>query len=238
MNRKPIAIITGSTGTLGSALSKRLVADGYLVYGIGRDRRKGKEMQRELSAKAFRFHQVDVRNEIDVRNFFKKRRDDLKNIDLLVTCAGVLTMAPFEKGGMNHWRNIIDTNLYGTLYCIYHVLPLMKARSKGSIVSIGSRWGESGAPKAAVYSASKSALKGFIKSLQIECIGTGVRPILLSPGSIMGHMSDQVNARDGGKMLNPAELAQIVSFVAANSENVIFDEVAVKAFAYDLTHPY
>ncbi len=238
MTGRRIALVTGATGTIGSAITRRLIEAGYCVYAVGRDQCKGVELRSSFPTAVVQFHHVDVKDEAQVRNFFERNHDVLKNLELLVTCAGILDMSTFEKGEMSRWRDVIDTNLFGTFHCVYHTLPLMKARKKGVIIAIGSRWGESGAPKAAAYAASKSALKGFIKSLQFECVGSGVRPILLSPGSVAGEMSARVNAQSKEQLLDAATLAGMVSFIASSPENAIFDEWTVKAFDYDLSHLY
>ena len=236
MNKERIAVVTGATGKIGSAIANKLIGDGYTVFAIGRDEKKGQELEKLLHGKTYRFCCLDVKNEVEVRQFFEQHRNELMSIELLVTCAGILELGNFEKSKIDLWQGVIDTNLYGTLYFVYHALPLMKKNGKGLIVAIGSRWGESGATKAAAYSASKSALRAFIKSLQLECVGTGVRPILLSPGSVAGGMSNQVDAYIKDKLLSPADVAQMVSFIASSPDNVIFDEISMKAFAHDLTH--
>lgn len=72
----------------------------------------------------------------------------------------------------------------------------------GHLIAIGSRWGESGAKNASAYAASKSALRAFIRSLQLELKDTGIRPTLVSPGSVAGRMAAKVDIKSA-KLATP-----------------------------------
>ena len=83
--------------------------------------------------------------------------------------------------------------------------------------------------------ASKSALQGMIASLQKEFAGTKIRPMLVSPGSVASPMSKSVNKAIQAELLSPNDIAAMITYVLATPHRVIFDEIVIKAYNYDLT---
>ena len=232
--KKPIALITGATGCIGSAITKKMINNGFFVVGIGRNKLKGIRMNHELGKKNFSFHSIDVGSYEEIESMFKE--DIFKNntLELVITCAGILKMDKTDNFPVESWNEIIKTNLTGTFYFLKESLKLMKKNNRGSIISIGSRWGESGAKNAAAYSASKSALRALIKSVQLECVNTKIRCLLISPGSVSSDMSNYVKNDISDKLLDARDIAELIAYISKTPDHVIFDEITMKAFPYDL----
>lgn len=238
MNRinKPIAIVTGVTGCIGSAIASKLIEDGFFVVGLGRNKRKGRLVENRHGSHSFHFFSIDVCSYEQVRLFFRNGIFRSSAPRLLVACAGILELDSADNLSIDRWNKIINTNLSGTYYFIRECLKMMKKVNCGMIIPVGSRWGTSGAKNASAYSASKSALRAMVKSLQLECVDTNVRCVLVSPGSVSSKMSDCVEKEIKEKLLDAENVADLISYVSKTPEHVIFDEIFIKAFPYDYLH--
>jgi len=87
---------------------------------------------------------------------------------------------------------------------------------------------------AAAYSASKSALRALTKSMQLEYSGTKIRCILVSPGSILSKMSYSVKSNIKNDLIKANDIANLIFYISETPNYVIFDEIVIKAFPYDL----
>lgn len=231
--KKPIALITGATGYIGAAIVRKIIEDGFFVIGIGKSKSKGAAMIYEMGEDNFKFYSVDVSSHKEVQSLFEDDFLQSNKLELVITCAGILEMGKTNCFSAGSWNKIIGTNLTGTFYFLRESLEIMKKNNKGNIVLIGSRWGISGARNAAAYSASKSALRALVKSVQFECVDTKIKCMLISPGSVVSNMSDYVKKDIQEKLLDTSDIANLISYVIKTPNHVIFDEIVIKAFPYD-----
>lgn len=234
-NRKNTAIVTGATGDIGGAIARKLVNEGYFVLATGRKARTGNALVKELGKENAAFQAADITRDEEVKALFKHNAVTEHTLTLVVGCAGVLKMSSADKISCADWEKTIATNLSGVASLFRYAVPVMKKKKNGMLVAIGSRWGESGAVDASAYAASKSALRAYIASLQLELKNTGVRPILISPGSVAGRMSESVDSRSVNKYISTDDVASLIAYVASTPSNVIFDELKIKAYPYDFT---
>lgn len=235
-NKKQIVVVTGVTGCMGSSITEKMINEGYFVVGIGRNKTKGEKMCKKMGKRNFVFYSIDTGLQNEVHELFKSKLLDNNRLKAVITCAGILKMENTDKFDFNDWNNIINTNLSGTFYFLKEALRIMKNNKNGMIIPIGSRWGISGANKAAAYSASKSALRALVKSIQLECVNTQVRCILVSPGSVASNMSNYVKNDIQDKLLDAEDIANIISYIINTPSHVIFDEIVIKAYPYDVMH--
>lgn len=233
-NQKPLALITGATGIIGSAIAKKMSEDGFYIIGVGRNKRKGDDLLKDIGKENGSFYEIDLKVYRNITDFFRNNVINFSNFAVVVMCAGILRMSKTEQFEHKNWQEIIDINVSSTFFVIQESLKIMKKNNKGLIIAIGSRWGNSGAVNATAYSASKAAVKAMIKSIQLEYINTRIRSILISPGSVESKMSDLVNINIKEKLLRAEDIANLISYIAKTPENVIFDEIVIKAFPYDL----
>ena len=108
----------------------------------------------------------------DLRDYdqIQKVKDQLVNADVLINCAGVIAYSPLETHDPKNIRDIIETNLLGTIYLTQAVLEKMLLKNSGTIINISSTTGlpTGGHPNQAVYAASKFGVYGFTESLKKE----------------------------------------------------------------------
>ncbi len=157
---KLVALISGGTEGLGAELAKILAAD-YEVWTLARGEKA------DLKA--------DVSNYARVEAVVSK----LERIDLLINNAGIWIEGLLENNEPEEIKRVLEVNTLGTIYLTRAVLPIMKKQKSGKIVNIVSQAGLHAKPERSVYYASKWAITGFTKCLQMEnseVLITGVYP--------------------------------------------------------------
>ena len=164
INRKTV-VLTGASGGFGSELCRKLITEhGCRVIGVGRSREKLEAVASSLGAYRgkFAYCRFDVSDEAAWRRL----------ADLLINNAGI--MPPFEKfghGGTETARRVIDVNLMSVIYGCAVMMPLLLRSPHGGVINVASSAAFSPVIGAAVYSASKGAVKNFTMALSEETEG-------------------------------------------------------------------
>lgn len=221
-------LISGVTGDIGVSIATFFLEQGWEVIGVSRSDKK-----LNICHHSFSFYSCDVTDKQSMISLIEKNSSVFNGLNIIINCAGVLGLSSFEETSIDEWYNIFNTNFLGTVYFTKLFMPFLKKQEKSSIVFIGSRWGETGHIGASAYSASKSALKGFFKSLQFDFMHSNIRPFLLSPGSVQGKMSEFVDGNAKDKYISPLSIAKQVYFLHNLPVNTVCDEIYMKAIPYD-----
>jgi 3-hydroxy acid dehydrogenase / malonic semialdehyde reductase len=224
------AIVTGASSGIGAAIAHALRAAGATVAaGARRTERLDADVALEL----------DVRSETSSMQFVSRALEQLGGLDILVNNAGLgLGRDPFWESSEDDERTVIDTNVRGlmrlTRLCLPHI------RDGGHIVNIGSVAGREPYENAAVYIASKFAVRGFTYSLRQDLLGKPIRLTLVDPGlvetefSVVRFRGDVERAKqvyERVEPLTPADIAECVVFALTRPPHVNVDELVVKALA-------
>jgi short-subunit dehydrogenase len=188
MNEKSLAgkvvLITGASSGIGKAAALAFVRYGANLVLVSRNLQKLKEVERAarqsgVSALALG---CDITSRPDVRITIQKAIDEFGGIDIAVCNAGVYFRKLAVDQSINEIRDVLETNFFGTLNCIYELLPHFLAKGKGHIVVTSSLDGKKGLPIDSAYSASKAALTGFLESLRQELQNTSIHISTIFPG--------------------------------------------------------
>ena len=168
-----IALVTGAGSGIGRASALGLLAAGYAVVLVGRRVELLESTARESGAAASRFLviPVDVTDPVAVRALFGRIREVFGRLDLLFNNAGINVPAvPFEELPLEHWRNVIDTNLTGAFLCAQEAFRLMKSQQPGGgrIINNGSLSAHVPRPHSAAYSSAKHAITGLTRSISLD----------------------------------------------------------------------
>jgi short-subunit dehydrogenase len=123
----------------------------------------------------------DVSKEEDCRDMVMKAVEKYGRIDVLINNAGISMRALFQDVDLDVLRRLMDVNFWGTVYCSKYTLPYL-LHAHGSVVGVISIAGHIGMPARAGYSASKFAMHGFLKTLRVENLKTGLHVLIVSPG--------------------------------------------------------
>ena len=177
-------IITGASSGIGLACAEAFARQGAsLVLGARRyvdlcAISQSLEVRYGIRAVAV---QCDVANEMDCRALVQQAATTFGGVDVLVNNAGVSMRALFADLDLSVLRRLMDVNFWGTVYCTKYAIGEL-LRSKGSVVAVSSIAGYRGLPGRTGYSASKFAIHGFMESLRVENLKTGLHVMLVCPG--------------------------------------------------------
>lgn len=232
---KRIALVTGGTGGIGTAICQEMTQLNYQVVAC-----YFKQGNHDL-ARAWQKKQANQGLDIDIAYAdiasFKdcEKLTDLViekygQIDVLVNNAGVTHDALLKKMTETQWHDVINANLNSVFNVTKTVLSPMLEKGYGRIITISSVNGRKGQFGQCNYSASKSALYGFTKSLAQEVAKKGITVNTLSPGYIKTEMlasikEDILNTIiaqiPAGRLGQPQEVARLVTFLADEQSGFI-----------------
>ena len=176
-----VAVITGGTSGMGLASARRFVAEGAYVYIMGRRRA-------ELDAAVLSIGRNvtgvagDVAELADLDRLYQTLRAAHGHVDVVFANAGMGEVAPLGAISLESFDRTFAVNVRGTLFTVQKALPLL--REGGSIILTGSIAGVKGLPGFDVYSASKAAIRSFVRTWTVELKDRRIRANIISPGTI------------------------------------------------------
>ncbi|WP_158887810.1 SDR family NAD(P)-dependent oxidoreductase [Amycolatopsis anabasis] len=219
-------VVTGGTKGIGAAIAARFEAAGDRVLAPGRET-------------------CDVTDEAAVTAYFT----GIGPVDVLVNNAGISTSAPLARSTLADWRNQWAVNATGAYLCTRAVLPGMRERDSGRIVTVASTASHVGYRYTAGYTASKHAAVGLMRAVAAEVTGTGVTANAVCPAFVRTAMTERsvrriaentgrdeaeaeaalARAAPLGRLLEPDEVAFAVAFLAdpeataINGQTIVLD---------------
>ena len=232
--------VTGASSGIGEATARRLAADGHRVLlGARRtDRleRLVEEITEEGGTAAFR--KLDVTDVASMRAFIDAALGEYGRIDALVNNAGLMPLSPLEALKTDEWDRMIDVNVRGVLHGIAAALPAMRAQGGGHFVNIASVGAYEVSPTAAVYCATKFAVRAISEGLRQESAGD-IRVTLVSPGVTESELADTISdpeAREAMKSyravaLPASAIAEAIAYAISQPSQVDVNEIVVRPTA-------
>jgi 3-oxoacyl-[acyl-carrier protein] reductase len=207
-----VAIVTGGSRGIGRAIAAALLDAGGQVAITGRSPDSLAQAEAELEGgHRLLTVQADVASEADVHRLVRETAARFGGIDILVNNAGVGRMTDVADQPTHEWREMIDTNLTGVFLCSRAVIPHLKQRGGGWIVSISSLASQNPFPGGACYSATKAGLNAFSHALMQEVRQHGIRVTVVAPGSVNTNFIPRDRGGDDGAWkLTPEDVAQTV----------------------------
>ena len=180
------ALVTGATAGFGTAIARRLIADGRRVIGAGRRTERLDALATELGD-AFLPWRLDVTDAGALAALPGALPEGWRDIDILVNNAGLaLGVAPAQDAVLADWEQMVATNVLGLMRLTHAILPGMVARGRGDIVNLGSVAANYPYPGGNVYGATKAFVQQFTLNLKADLVGTGVRVSDIQPGLVGG----------------------------------------------------
>ena len=224
------AIVTGASSGIGAAIARALAANGARVAGGAR---RAEQLETEIAL------ELDVTDPASCKRFVEQAVDELGGLDILVNNAGLgLGREPFDAGTEEDEETVLETNVHGLLRMTRLCLPHI--RDGGHIVNMGSIAGRQPYENAAVYIASKYAVRGFTYALREDLLGRPIHLTTVDPGLVESNFSrvrfrgDEEKAAAvyaNTKPITPDDVAECVIFAVTRPPHVNIDELVVKALA-------
>ncbi|MFD0404156.1 SDR family NAD(P)-dependent oxidoreductase [Kitasatospora sp. NPDC127116] len=230
------ALITGATGGLGQAITRRLAADGAtLVLAHFDDHQAADELAAHLGRQgttAVPIH-ADLREPDQVEHLTRTATDRIGTIDILVSNAGAYPRTPWPDLTLDHWRDNLDTNLTSHYLLAQALTPAMTAQGWGRILTTGSVLATAGRHDLAPYISAKAGLEGLTRALARELGPSGITANCIAPGSIRVPAEDDVvpdpeamTARQLARQCiqrrgHPDDIAAAVAFLARDEAGFI-----------------
>ncbi|GAA2667189.1 SDR family oxidoreductase [Streptomyces lunalinharesii] len=233
-------LITGASSGIGEATARHLASLGHQVMlGARRTDRLAALVQdiNEAGGQAD-FRQLDVSVLEEMQAFAGAAHERFGRIDVLVNNAGVMPLSPLSMRRVEEWDRMIDVNLRGTLHGIAAVLPYMEERRSGQIVNIASSSAHRVDPTAAVYCATKFAVRALSEGLRQE--SEDLRVTVISPGFTSSELMGQGGAPEvmtevrtaADQLAIPASaVAQAIAYAVDQPAHVDVNEVIVRPTA-------
>ncbi|PJK14302.1 beta-ketoacyl-ACP reductase [Lysobacteraceae bacterium NML07-0707] len=220
-----VALVTGGTGGIGTAIIKQLVDMGHKVATNYRNEEKARAWAEKMKADGYDITLVkgDVTSEEQAAAMVKEVEAKLGAVEILVNNAGITRDGTFHKMKGDQWRDVIDTNLNSCFNVTRQVIEGMRERKWGRIIQISSINGLKGQYGQANYAAAKAGMHGFTISLARENAKNGITVNTISPGYIATDMvmavPEEVRAKivadiPTGRLGTPEEIAYGVGFLA------------------------
>ncbi|TAF44872.1 MAG: SDR family oxidoreductase [Sphingobacteriales bacterium] len=217
-----LIIITGASSGIGLACAHECAKRGANLVLAARQYVKiceiANSLQSQYGIKALAV-QTDVASETDCEQLIKQSMYTFGKIDVLINNAGISMRALFASLDLDVLRKVMDINFWGTVYCTKYALPHL-LESKGTLVAVSSIAGFKGLPGRTGYSASKFAINGFLESLRIENLKTGLNVMLACPGFTASNIrnvalnsqaqSQGESSMDEDKMMTATQVAAII----------------------------
>jgi NADP-dependent 3-hydroxy acid dehydrogenase YdfG len=224
------AIVTGASSGIGAAIARALAAEGARVAGGAR---RVDRLQTEIQL------ELDVTDPSSSERFVDEAVRELAGLDILVNNAGLgLGRDPFDNSSEEDEETVLETNVHGLLRMTRLCLPHL--RDGGHIVNMGSIAGRQAYENAAVYVASKFAVRGFTYALREDLLGRPIHLTTVDPGLVETNFSRVRFRGDEEKAaavyanvepVRPEDVADCVVFVLTRPPHVNIDELVVKALA-------
>ena len=244
MKRGTVAIVTGGASGIGLATAARLGREGARVAVVDRaDPEAAVEAILAAGGDAWGIR-ADVAEEGQVGAMVDSVLSHAQRVDALVNAAGIGTPRPatIDAAPLADWQALCAVNLTGTILCCRAVIPAMRRDGGGTIVNIASELGLVGAPRNALYGATKGAVIQLTRGLAVDHASDNIRVNCVCPGPVdtpllrraveraadpvakMRHEIDSTLLRRLGR---PEEIASVIHFLVSDEASFMTGSIVV-----------
>lgn len=228
-------VITGASKGIGLAIAERFSHE-TTPHSFALCARNETELgaTRDQLAKTYPQHSYycgvcDVSNEEQVLRFVGLCNDKLGTIDILVNNAGFGIFKPVTELSVSEFRSVLGANLRGVFLLTKNLLPAMRAKKSGTVITISSIAGKNGFSGGGAYCASKFAVRGLMQCLFLEVRTDNIRCITICPGSVeTDFFKDIHNPNTSTKMLSASDIAESVWLSAYLPISATISEIEIR----------
>ncbi|PIG91328.1 SDR family oxidoreductase [Gloeocapsopsis sp. IPPAS B-1203] len=235
VNSKVIAI-TGASSGIGEATARLLAHRGLRVVLGARRTDRLAAIASEIRDKGgvVEYRALDVTSLEDMQAFVEFAKARFGRLDVMVNNAGVRPFSKLEVLKIDEWNRMIDVNLRGVLHGIAAALPLFKQQHAGQFVNLASVGGHLVFPYAAVYCATKFAVRAISEGLRQE--STDIRVTVISPGNTESEIGNTITDAEAAQwaaefrtsIMPPDTIARAIAFAIEQPDDVDVNEILVR----------
>ena len=234
-----VVLITGASSGIGEATARVLAAHGARVVLGARRTDRLETIASEIASRggAVRYRALDVASLDDMSAFVDFAEAEFGRIDVIVNNAGVMPLSPLSALKIDEWNRMIDVNIRGVLHGIASVLPRLEAQGHGHIINVSSVGGFVVQPTAAVYAATKFAVRAISEGLRKE--SDKIRCTCVYPGVVESELADTISdetARERMKSyrktaIQPDAIGRAILYAIEQPNEVDVSELVVRPLA-------
>jgi NADP-dependent 3-hydroxy acid dehydrogenase YdfG len=236
-----VAAVTGATSGIGEATAVALAGAGAKVALAGRREDRLNAVAERIEGDGGRALAVptDVGDEAQANAFVQRAHEELGGLNILINNAGVMLLGPVTGANTDEWREMINANCFGVLYCTHAALPLLGAAGGGDIVNVSSVAGRQASLGSAVYNMTKWGVNGFSEGLRQEALHAGIRVSVVEPGMVetelLEHNTNPMVLEAAKKMreqvgtpLSADDIARLILYIVSQPEHVAVNEALIR----------
>ena len=234
-----IVLITGASSGIGEATARALAKAGaVVVLGARRtDRLEHLTAEIEAAGGTAIYRSLDVTSREDVQAFADAALAAFGRIDVIVNNAGVMPLSPMAALKVDEWDRMIDVNIKGVLHGIAAVLPVMNRQGAGQVINVSSIGGLAVSPTAAVYCATKFAVRAISDGLRQE--SDKIRVTCVYPGVVESELANSITDPTAAEAmvayrqiaLKPEAIADTIVHVVGQPADIDTSEIVIRPTA-------
>ena len=232
-----VVVITGASSGIGEATARMLAKDGAKIVAVARRKSRLDQLVSDIEAAGGQAIAVeaDVVSFEDMQRAAQAAKDTYGRLDVWVNNAGVMPLSPVAMNRLDDWNWMVDVNIKGVLNGVAAAQPLMQEQGAGQFVNISSVAGHIVFPGAAVYCATKFAVRAFGEGMRMESDGS-IRVTNISPGAISTELTDHITVpaiKEGTKAfddiaIDADAIARAIHFAVSQPADVDVNEMIVR----------
>lgn len=233
-----VVVITGASSGIGETTARLLASLGaHVVIGARRvERLEALASDIHADGGSVVVQRLDVTELEQMQAIIEVAQSRFGRVDAVINNAGVMPLSSLEALKIKEWNRMIDVNIRGVLHGIASGLPVMKKQGFGHFINIASIGAYEVSPTAAVYCATKYAVRAITDGLRQETAGQGIRVTLVSPGVTESELAESITDNEAKEIMKEyrrttlpsTAIARAIVYALEQPEYVDVSELVIK----------
>lgn len=227
MKTKKNVIIAGGTSGIGLAIAKRLSCDSSInVCIVGKSNSKLQKIAAEIGCLTYRLNLTEYN---EIKKFAQWVKNNFAHLDCIISSVGTYLDGELDLTNPSDLVKTIEVNFTGNVLLFKFLIPILKQQKNSQIIYINSGMGLKPHPGKSVYSASKWAMTGLMKSLELELARYGIRVTSLYPNKTKTDIFSKAQIdMDESNALDATEIARTVEFILKLDNETVISDLSIK----------
>jgi NAD(P)-dependent dehydrogenase (short-subunit alcohol dehydrogenase family) len=224
---KKVIVITGGNSGLGKATAKILAVKNKVII-LGKNIKEVEKTSKELKCEGII---CDITDASQVKDAFSQIIKKYKKIDCLINCAGIWIKGPIDENNPEDIRNVLLVNSFGTFLTVNVLVPQLKKQKHGRIINVISQAGINAKSERSIYNASKWAVTGFTKSIQLELAPFNIGVVGFYPGFIHTNLfgKGKDNRTDFSTAMKVEQPAEALAYLVNADDDLVINSFEMQS---------